>query len=129
MEIEVELVPAPIESGGSAARAKSSSGAALEFRGIVRDEEDGQKIKALRYEAYGSMAKRQIEKILAEEGAPHPCEHVTIIHRHGWIPVGETAILVRIESRHRAEAIALLAKFMDRLKRDVPIWKVESAPR
>ena len=51
---------------------------------------------------------------------------VNIFHRYGWIPVGETAIWIRIESRHRKEAFALLDGFMDRLKLDVPIWKVES---
>jgi molybdopterin molybdotransferase len=42
------------------------------------------------------------------------------------IPVGETAIYVGVASPHRAEAIALLAEFMDRLKQDVPIWKRRS---
>jgi molybdopterin synthase catalytic subunit len=33
-----------------------------------------------------------------------------------------------VQARHRAEAFALLAAFMDRLKQDVPIWKTETLP-
>ena len=51
-----------------------------------------------------------------------------MIHRVGIIPVGETAIYVGVASPHRAEAIALLAEFMDRLKQDVPIWKRRALP-
>jgi molybdopterin synthase catalytic subunit len=39
--------------------------------------------------------------------------------------VGEAAIVVRVEAKHRAEAFGMLAAFMDRLKQDVPIWKVK----
>lgn len=122
MEIAVDLVTDPIEAPVLAAG--KGSGATLEFRGIVRGEEDGKPIEALRYEAYESMARSEMVRLLTEIGRAHPCERVVVVHRHGWIPVGETAIGVWIESRHRAEAIALLAKFMDRLKEDVPIWKV-----
>jgi molybdopterin synthase catalytic subunit len=41
----------------------------------------------------------------------------------GRVPAGEASILVRVAAKHRAEAFGMLAEFMDRLKRDVPIWK------
>jgi molybdopterin molybdotransferase len=49
-----------------------------------------------------------------------------VIHRIGVVPVGEAAIYVGIAGRHRAEAFALLGEFMDRLKKDVPIWKLRA---
>ena len=58
----------------------------------------------------------------------YPCLAAKVIHRIGIIPVGETAIYVGIASPHRAEAIALLDEFMDRLKQDVPIWKRRALP-
>lgn len=122
MEISVDLVTDPMEAFSQPAG--PGSGATLEFRGIVRGEEGGKPIQALCYEAYESMARSEMVRLLTEIGREHPCERVVVVHRHGWIPVGDTAIGVWIESRHRAEAIALLAKFMDRLKQDVPIWKV-----
>ena len=98
-------------------------GAWLEFRGVVRSEEAGQKISALEYEAYPEMASREIRRLLEEISSRHPCLAVRIIHRLGIIPVGETAIYVGIAASHRGEAIALLTEFMNRLKQDVPIWK------
>ena len=69
------------------------------------------------------MAEREIRRLLKIISARHPCLAATVIHRVGIIPVGETAIYVGVAGRHRGEALALLAEFMDRLKLDVPIWK------
>ncbi|MDD5201234.1 MAG: molybdenum cofactor biosynthesis protein MoaE [Terrimicrobiaceae bacterium] len=128
MRTSVTLVSQRIEERWRSPEPKSGSGATVEFRGCVRDRENGQSISALDYEAYETMALRMMERILDEEAMKHPCEQVVVIHRHGRIPVGDTAILVWIEARHRGEAFALLAAFMDRLKTDVPIWKAGFAP-
>jgi molybdopterin synthase catalytic subunit len=102
------------------------SGAAVRFEGRVRPEERGRRIEALVYEAYMPMAQQQMERILAELGATWPCQLVRVRHRVGRVPVGEAAIVVEVFSTHRAEAFALAAAFMDRLKQDVPIWKVDA---
>ena len=104
------------------------NGAWLEFRGIVRGEENGQAISALEYEAYPEMAGREIRRLLADISTRHPCLAVKVVHRVGIIPVGDTAIYVGVASPHRGEVIALLAEFMDRLKQDVPIWKRRGIP-
>ena len=98
-------------------------GALVEFRGVVRNSEDGRAIAALEYEAYDEMAVRVMRRICESLGSVHPCDAVAIVHRIGIIPVGETAIYVCVKARHRAEAFALVTGFMDRLKQDVPIWK------
>ena len=145
MEIEIQLTPEPVPekisppavarasrpfdknlklAGGTPAPlAPGDYGAWLEFRGVVRGEENGQAISALEYEAYPEMAEREIRRLLQEISARHPCLAAKVIHRVGVIPAGETAIYVGVASPHRGEAIALLAEFMDRLKQDVPIWK------
>ena len=128
MNIEIELTRNPIPKTIDPPPA-GAHGAWLEFRGAVRDEENGRKISALEYEAYPEMATREIRRFLEEISSRHPCLAAQIIHRLGTIPVGETAIYVGIASAHRAEAIALLAEFMDKLKQDVPIWKTRAVPR
>jgi molybdopterin synthase catalytic subunit len=105
------------------------SGAVVRFDGRVRPEEKGEQIEALLYEAYEPMAKHQMGKILLELGQIHPCLGVRVRHRVGVVPVGESAILVEVSSKHRAEAFALLTAFMDRLKQDVPIWKLHGIPK
>jgi molybdopterin synthase catalytic subunit len=98
-------------------------GACLEFSGIVRELENGKKIPGLFYEAYEPMARVQLEKILAELAAKNPCEGVLFIHRLDLVPVGETSLFIRICSRHRGPALALMGELIDRLKADVPVWK------
>jgi molybdopterin synthase catalytic subunit len=99
------------------------AGAVVRFEGRVRAEEKDARIAALDYEAYEPMALRQMEKIVRELAETHPCLAVRVRHRVGRVPVGEAAILVEVCARHRAEAFALAAAFMDRIKQDVPIWK------
>src|SRR5277367_835219 len=127
MEIDIQLTNAPIAEKISPPQL-DSNGAWLEFRGVVRNLENGEKISALEYEAYPEMAEREIRRLLEEISKKNPCLAAKVIHRVGIIPVGETAIHVGVASRHRAEAIALLGEFMDRLKQDVPIWKRRAMP-
>ena len=126
MRVTAELTDRPIPDGGFACDAEGEPGALVEFRGVVRGSEDGRPIRALRYEAYEPMARREMERILRELGKEHPCLAARVVHRHGLVRVGEAAILVQIQARHREAAFAMLARFMDRLKEDVPVWKVEA---
>ena len=123
MEIEIQLTDRAIAETILPPGQPGAVGAWLEFRGVVRSEENGRTIRALEYETYPEMAGREIRRLLQEISARHPCRAAKVIHRVGVIPAGETAIYVGVASPHRGEAIALLAEFMDRLKQDVPIWK------
>jgi molybdopterin synthase catalytic subunit len=104
------------------------AGAVVEFRGLVRPWENGLRIAGLRYEAYGSMAVSEMKRILAELQATHPFTHAMVCHRIGFVPSGEAAVSLAIAAKHRGEAFAAQAAFMDRLKQDVPIWKTEAVP-
>jgi molybdopterin molybdotransferase len=128
MEIEIQLTTEPIAEKISPSASLGTHGSWLEFRGVVRGEENGQAISALEYEAYSEMAEREIRRLLAEISKKHQCLAAKVIHRTGIIPVGDTAIYVGIASSHRGEGITLLAEFMDRLKQDVPIWKRRGVP-
>jgi molybdopterin synthase catalytic subunit len=107
---------------------RANAGAMVRFEGRVRETEDGKKIRALLYEAYQPMAENQMKKILEELAKRHPCLCATVRHRIGEVPAGEVAILIETLAAHRAEAFALTSLFMDRLKQDVPIWKMRALP-
>ena len=126
MEIEIQLTDTPIAAYLSAPTSGVGAGAWVEFRGVVRGEENGGVIAALEYEAYSPMAETEIRRIITELASGQPSLFVRAIYRIGIVPVGEAAIYIGIAGRHRAEAFALLAGFMDRLKQDVPIWKRRS---
>ncbi|HEY5915286.1 MAG TPA: molybdenum cofactor biosynthesis protein MoaE [Verrucomicrobiae bacterium] len=124
MQVEIQLTRQRI--GVSRFRSSgllAEQGAEVEFCGLVRGQENGMAIAALEYEAYSPMAEREMRRIIEDIGRRHRCLLVRVIHRIGVVPVGEAAICVDIAARHRAEAFAMLAEFMDRLKQDVPIWK------
>jgi molybdopterin synthase catalytic subunit len=124
VHIEVLISPSPIVPASPPSR--TDAGALATFIGLVRGTENDHPISALVYEAYQPMAETVTRRILTELSLAHPCHAVFIQHRIGVIPVGEAAIHIAVQAKHRAPAFALLAAFMDRLKQDVPIWKTDT---
>ncbi len=102
-------------------------GAMLNFEGVVRPgEPDGGDLRplaALLYEAYEPMTTRELARLAAaceaEFGAVLLVEHSV-----GRVPVGACSFRLRVATPHRAAALACCAAFVDRMKRDVPLWKI-----
>ncbi len=129
MNIQISISRQPIaKTVDIPAGIEGNAGAWVEFRGIVRGQESERQIKALEYEAYEPMAISEMKRIAASLAALHPCLAMTVIHRIGIIPVGETALYVGVAARHRGPAINMLSQFIDLLKLDVPIWKTRAIP-
>lgn len=101
------------------------AGALCTFSGIVRDNNRGQGVSHLEYEAYGEMAHRQMAAIAAEIGARWPEARVAMAHRTGRLEIGEASVVVCVSAPHRADAIDACRWGIDRLKESVPIWKKE----
>ena len=115
-------------------RALRETGAVVEFHGVVRATEGDAQLAGLFYEAYEPMARREFDRIIAELAARNSPQAVCIVHRLGFVPVGEASLYVRIESKHRGAALAFCGELIDRMKQDVPIWKTargseDSRPR
>ena len=128
MILEIQFTTEPIPRPLPSLAGDAGCGALVEFYGTVRGSEEGNSIAGLRYELYAAMAEREIRRIIQDLALSFPCHAVRVVHRHGFVPVGNAAIYVGIQSAHRQEAFGLLSSFMDRLKRDVPIWKTEAVP-
>lgn len=129
MHIEVELTRQPLEPYREpTVDGAGRTGARAEFMGLVRGMEGDHAISALEYEAYQPMAETLLKQMLEELGRVHACLEVRVRHRLGVVPVGEAAIHLVVLAVHRREAFALMAAFMDRLKQDIPIWKVRVLP-
>jgi molybdopterin synthase catalytic subunit len=122
MKTEIIFTRTPIEIPVFTPASKEI-GASVEFYGLVREMENGNPLLGLDYEAYEPMAARQLERIFNELNQLHPVAAVTLIHRLGWVPVGEASLFVRVQSAHRGEALAFCGQAIDRMKLDVPIWK------
>jgi molybdopterin synthase catalytic subunit len=107
---------------------RDADGAVVTFAGVVRDHARGRAVTRLVYEAYPSMAQRQLDKIVAGVEAQWPGTRVAVHHRTGTLEVGDTAVLIAVASTHRAEAFDACRAVIDRIKADVPIWKREIGP-
>jgi molybdopterin synthase catalytic subunit len=123
MQASIILTPKPILRPPLISESREV-GAVLEFDGIVREKENGLPIKGLRYEAYEPMAEKVMRAIFEEIAVEHPCESVEFIHRLGWVPVGESSLYIRVQSKHRAPTFGFLQECIDRMKQDAPIWKI-----
>jgi molybdopterin synthase catalytic subunit len=124
MEIEIIFTAAAISIVPSSLPSREI-GAAVEFHGIVREMERGSALEGLFYEAHETMARKVLMRHLEELGVIYGCAAVRLIHRTGWVPVGEASLYLCVLSSHRVEALRFLADAIDRLKLDVPIWKCE----
>ncbi|KAI4974339.1 hypothetical protein ZWY2020_047619 [Hordeum vulgare] len=71
-----------------------SAGAIANFEGTTRDHLDGRRVMELRYEAYGSMARRRLEAILREACAAHALCRLAVAHRLRTVPAGEASVFV-----------------------------------
>ena len=105
-------------------RTSNEVGAVVEFHGVVRATEGGAQLEGLFYEAYEPMARREFDRIISELAARHSPQAVCIVHSLGFVPAGAASLYVRVEARHRAAALAFCGELIDRMKQDVPIWKI-----
>jgi molybdopterin synthase catalytic subunit len=106
-------------------RAPESCGAVASFVGIVRDRDEGRAVRKLYYESYRPMAEKRIGAIIEEAKRRWPVEEIRVLHRVGWLGIGEAAIAVAVSSAHRAEAFEACAHIVEQIKHTVPIWKNE----
>lgn len=105
-----------------------ASGGAVLFLGCVRDHANGQKVVALEYEAYEPMALRQMERIKDEVCKRWPVRAFALVHRLGYMKVGEISVAIAVSCAHRGEAFEACRFAIDTLKHTVPIWKKEYRP-
>ncbi len=119
----VQIVRGVIEADRRLGAPGGDRGAVVEFQGVVRGLEDGAPIDGLEYECHVEMAEVQLRRIAEETARFFALDSLLVLHRIGFVPVGETSLYVRAESAHRRAAIQAVDEVIVRLKRDVPIWK------
>jgi len=107
-----------------AAVAAPGRGGIVTFTGTVRDETHGRRVVRLEYEAYREMAEKKLAEIGASVAAAHGAE-VAIVHRVGVLSPGDAAVVIACAAPHRTAAFRACEACIERLKKDVPIWKRE----
>ncbi len=122
--IDGPLSIAPSPSNSSGGGLTGVTGASLSFEGLVRRDEAGRAIAALRYEAYQPMASRLMSELAADIATRHALHAIAVEHSVGLVPVGALSFRLTMHSAHRREALAAMDEFITRMKQDVPIWKM-----
>jgi MoaE-MoaD fusion protein len=102
-----------------------AEGAVVTFEGTVRNHTKGRRTRCLDYQCYESMALKMMARIGREIAATHQVERVAIVHRVGRLLIGETSVAVVVTAPHRRAAFEAAIEGIDRLKKEVPIWKKE----
>ncbi len=122
----VALVDGPLDAAAVAAGvAAPSRGAVVTFVGTVRDHHRGRAVERLTYSAYRPMAAAGLARIVADLEAAHAGLRAAIVHRLGTVPAGEASVVIAVAAPHRAAAYEASRTALERLKREVPIWKRE----
>ncbi len=104
---------------------RADGGAGSLFRGTVRDHSRGQCVLRLEYDAYESMASRELARVETELLERWPVRSAAIVHRLGTMEVGEVSVAIAVSSAHRNDAFQACQYAIDRIKQVVPIWKTE----
>ncbi len=121
-EVDLSSLLARLRSGLS-----KDVGAIGCFVGVIRGASDeGKAVKYLHYEtAEDALAK--LEKIASDIEQLPKIKKVMIHHIVDQIAPGEDAIYVLLAGVRRSEVFKALSEIMDRVKREVPVWKKEIA--
>lgn len=126
MDVICEIVRAPIRATQIVAALKApADGAVVVFDGIVRNHSTGRETLYLEYEAYESMALKQMRAIGEQTRKQFSIHRIAIVHRLGRLDIGESSVLIAVSSPHRAAAFDACRFAIDTLKHTVPIWKKE----
>jgi molybdopterin synthase catalytic subunit len=104
------------------------AGAVACFVGVVREDpvrESEAKVVRLEYEAYIEVALKRMQEIRdAIKRRPGVLE-VSIHHIIDTLEVGEPSLFVAVLGKHRQDVFPALSETVERVKKEVPIWKKE----
>lgn len=100
-------------------------GGTVIFVGTVREWTGERQTEYLQYEAYLSMAKLQMAAIQADVETQFPGVSTLQWHRVGRLGPKDIAVICGASSAHRDAAFQAARMLIERLKREVSIWKQE----
>lgn len=105
--------------------AQGEDGAVITFEGVVRNNSKGRQTLYLDYECYEPMAIKTLDGIGRSIAESYAIDRIALVHRLGRMQIGETSVAVIVTAAHRKAAFDAALEGINRLKRQVPIWKKE----
>ncbi|OIQ98531.1 molybdopterin synthase catalytic subunit [mine drainage metagenome] len=98
------------------------------FLGCARDFSEGRDVSEISFDAYGSMALLEMNKLRSDAIAKFGLLDARIIHRIGTVNGGDNIVFIAAGAEHRVAAMEACRWMIDELKQRVPIWKKETTP-
>lgn len=99
-------------------------GATVLFIGTVRNFGEVDTVVNMYYESYTKMAEERIQ-IIVDDAKQKWNINCRLLHRIGDLEVGDVSVVVAVSSSHRHDAFDACQYLIERIKREVPIWKKE----
>jgi molybdopterin synthase catalytic subunit len=99
------------------------------FLGCARDFSEGRDVSEISFEAYGSMALAEMNKLRSDAIERFGLLDARIVHRVTTVRAGDNIVFIAAAAEHRAAAFDGCRWMIDELKQRVPIWKKEITPR
>jgi molybdopterin synthase catalytic subunit len=96
------------------------AGAILTFTGVVRGE-----ALALEFDIYEREAQQRLSSIVRDLKAAEGIVEAKIYHKSGRVKRGEDIVYIVVAAAHRQEGFKALRDAIERIKKEVPIWKKE----
>lgn len=125
----VTLGTVPLDAAAVlAAVADRSAGGNVLFVGTARETTGPLVTERLEYEAHAELARAVLARLCGAAADRFGLVAVAVAHRLGVVEPGEASVAVAASAVHRREAFAAAEWLMERIKREVPIWKCEHRP-
>ena len=124
IDVQISGVPINIQSCIDSVMTPQCGGIDV-FIGTVRELTKGKTVIQLEFEAYETMALKEMQKIAEETHNKWTVQKILIHHRTGVLKIGEVPVVIAVSAAHRAAAFEACRYIIDTLKQTVPIWKKE----
>jgi molybdopterin synthase catalytic subunit len=124
--IEVKILSEPLDVNYCIQQVQAPECGGIDvFIGTVRNVTKGKQVVKLEFEAYESMALKEMNKLAEYAVNNWPVNNIIIHHRVGVLQVGDVPVIIAVSSAHRDAAFDACRYIIDTLKQTVPIWKKE----
>jgi molybdopterin synthase catalytic subunit len=99
------------------------------FLGCARDFSEGREVSQLSFDAYGTMALSEMNRLRTDAIEKFGLLDARIVHRIGTVKGGDNIVFIAAGAEHRAASLEACRWMIDELKQRVPIWKKEITPK